>query len=156
MDKLEYRSGTGIMLLNKDNLVFVAARNDMKEDAWQMPQGGLEANESPEVGVLRELEEETHIPARMVAIISRSKEWLSYDFPKDVQAGFFKSKYVGQRQIWFLARYLGRDEDININTEKPEFRAWKWIEPKQLPDVIVDFKKPLYEKLLSEFSTKIQ
>ncbi|MCP9308090.1 RNA pyrophosphohydrolase [Zymomonas mobilis] len=155
MDNLEYRSGVGIMLLNKDNLVFAACRNDMKEEAWQMPQGGLEAKETPEVGALRELEEETGIPPRMVAIISHTKEWLTYDFPADLQASFFKNKYRGQRQLWFLARYLGRDEDININTDKPEFRAWKWVEPKQLPDLIVAFKKPLYEKILSEFSASL-
>jgi len=153
MEGLPYRSGVGIMLLNKYNLVFVAQRIDFKEDAWQMPQGGIDPGENPRQAALRELKEEAGTD--MVEIVAESKEWLEYDLPSDLISKIWKGRFRGQRQRWFVMRFLGEDRDINIHTDEPEFDAWKWADPIDLPDLIVPFKKGLYEKVLEEFSPVI-
>jgi putative (di)nucleoside polyphosphate hydrolase len=140
------------MLLNADDKVFVAQRIDSTLEAWQMPQGGLDQGEAAEAGALRELEEETGIPPRLVEIVARAKAELLYDLPPDLVGKLWKGKYRGQRQTWFLARFLGEDADVDIATPHPEFRAWKWAEPKDLPDMIVPFKRTLYEDVLREFA----
>lgn len=152
MSTLPYRPAAGIMLLNAENRVFVAQRLDTTLEAWQMPQGGLDKGEAAEAGALRELEEETGIPARLVEIVARAKAELLYDLPADLVGKLWKGKYRGQRQTWFLARFLGEDADVDIATAHPEFRAWKWAEPKDLPDMIVPFKRTLYEDVLREFA----
>lgn len=146
-----YRRGAGIMLLNRDGKLFVAARIDNPEDAWQMPQGGLDEGEDPWAGVLRELEEETGISPRLVERIAHCSEPLRYDLPPELRAKVWGGKWKGQVQHWFLARFLGRDEDVNLDTEHPEFRAWKWVEPGEAPELIVPFKRDLYRRLLDEF-----
>jgi putative (di)nucleoside polyphosphate hydrolase len=143
------------MLLNREGKVFVAQRLDSTLEAWQMPQGGLDAGEDPEQGALRELEEETGIPAGKVEIIARCPEPLTYDLPDDLVGKLWKGKWRGQVQHWFLARFLGTDEDIDIETEKPEFRAWKWADPDELPAMIVPFKKKLYEEVLAAFRDRL-
>lgn len=147
-----YRRGVGVMLLNARNQVFVGARIDNTDEAWQMPQGGIDKGEEPWSTALRELEEETGIPPRLVERISRCPERLKYDLPEELQGKLWGGKWRGQDQDWYLARFLGRDGEINIATKHPEFREWKWIEPGQLPDLIVPFKRDLYRRLLSEFA----
>ncbi|HEX8528337.1 RNA pyrophosphohydrolase [Allosphingosinicella sp.] len=148
---LPYRPGAGVMLLNREGKVFVAQRIDSTLEAWQMPQGGLEEGEDPQDGALRELEEETGIDRDKVEILARCPLELTYDLPGELVGKMWKGKWRGQRQHWFLARFLGRDEEIDIATATPEFRAWKWAEPAELPAMIVPFKKQLYEKLLDAF-----
>jgi putative (di)nucleoside polyphosphate hydrolase len=139
------------MLLNRQGKVFVAQRLDSTLEAWQMPQGGLDEGEEAEAGALRELEEETGIGRTQVEIIARAPAELFYDLPADLVGKLWKGKWRGQRQAWFLARFTGRDEDIDLNTAHPEFRAWKWADPDELPAMIVPFKKQLYEDVIEAF-----
>ena len=147
-----YRPAVGVMLINPARKVWVGQRLDNALEAWQMPQGGLDPGEDVLEGALRELEEETGIGRRLVEIVARAREELTYDLPDDLIGKIWKEKWRGQRQTWFLARFLGRDEDVHIDTEEPEFRAWKWAEPAELPAMIVSFKKKLYEDVLAAFA----
>jgi putative (di)nucleoside polyphosphate hydrolase len=149
---LPYRPGAGVMLLNREGKVFVAQRLDSTLEAWQMPQGGLDEGEEPEEGALRELEEETGIPRHRVEIVARCPIELTYDLPEDLVGKMWKGKWRGQRQTWFLMRFLGEDGDVNLETADPEFRAWKWAEASELPAMIVPFKKEMYGKLLEAFA----
>jgi putative (di)nucleoside polyphosphate hydrolase len=146
-----YRLGGGIMLLNAEGKVFVAARIDNPDDAWQMPQGGIDEGEEPWAGTLRELEEETGIRPELVRKIAEHPERLRYDLPEEWRK-LWRGKWKGQMQHWYLARFLGQDEDVNIQTDHPEFRDWKWVEPSALPDLIVPFKRELYRRLLEDFA----
>jgi putative (di)nucleoside polyphosphate hydrolase len=150
-----YRRGVGVMLLNRDGKVFVGARIDNTDEAWQMPQGGLDKGEDPWACALRELEEETGIPPRLVERITQCPERLKYDLPQELRGKLWGGKYVGQEQDWYLARFLGDDRDVNIATDHPEFREWKWVEPEQVPELIVPFKRDLYRRLLREFGPSI-
>jgi putative (di)nucleoside polyphosphate hydrolase len=152
MKDLPYRPAAGVMLLNPEKKVFVAQRIDTTLEAWQMPQGGLDEGEDAEAGALRELEEETGIPPRLVEIVARAHRELLYDLPDDLIGKLWGGRYRGQRQSWFLACFLGRDEDIDLDTPHPEFRAWRWAEPADLPHLIVPFKKALYESVLEAFA----
>ena len=146
-----YRQGVGIMLLNRDGKVFVGARIDNPEDAWQMPQGGMDEGEDPWATALRELEEETGIPPALVERVAMCPEQLRYDLPEESRPRHWGGKWRGQVQHWFLCRFVGRDEDIDISTAHAEFRAWKWVQPEQLPELIVPFKRDLYRRLLKDF-----
>lgn len=146
-----YRPAAGIMLINAEGKVWVGQRRDSTLEAWQMPQGGLDKGEEPEAGALRELEEETGITADKVEIIARCPQELTYDLPDDLIGVVWKAKYRGQRQTWFLARFLGTDADVNLDTADPEFRAWRWAEIDDLPRLIVPFKKQLYEDVIATF-----
>lgn len=147
--RLPYRPCVGVMLLNADNQVFVAQRRDMKTEAWQMPQGGIDKGETPRDAAFRELEEETG--TRNAEILAETQGWLDYDLPLDLLPKLWKGRYRGQRQKWFAMRYLGRDEDIDIETEEPEFSAWKWADVDELPSLIVSFKRELYRQVVAEF-----
>lgn len=147
-----YRRGVGVMLLNHQGKVFVGARIDNTDEAWQMPQGGIDEGEEPWATALRELEEETGIPPHLIERIASCPERMKYDLPVELRGKLWGGKYKGQDQDWYLARLLGADSDIDIHTKHPEFREWKWIEPEQLPDLIVPFKRGLYRQLLREFS----
>ena len=147
-----YRPAVGVMLLNRERKVWVGQRLDSTLEAWQMPQGGLDAGESPLEGAYRELEEETGIARRLVELVDQAKEELTYDLPDDLIGKVWKEPWRGQRQTWFLMRFLGQDSDVNIATPDPEFRAWKWAEPAELPALIVPFKKKLYEDLVEAFA----
>lgn len=153
-DPRGYRRGVGVMLLNSEGKVFVGARIDNTDEAWQMPQGGIDDGEhdDPWLTALRELEEETGIPPHLVERAADCPERLKYDLPPELRGSLWKGKYKGQDQDWYLARFLGRDSDINIATAHPEFREWKWIEPEELPELIVPFKRDLYRQLLLEFA----
>jgi putative (di)nucleoside polyphosphate hydrolase len=151
-DDHPYRRGVGVMLLNRDGKVFVGARIDNTDEAWQMPQGGIDEDEDPWATALRELEEETGIAPRLVEKIAECPERLKYDLPAELQPRLWGGKWKGQDQDWYLARFLGTDADVDIATEHPEFRDWKWIEPAELPELIVPFKRELYRQLLSEFA----
>ena len=147
-----YRRGVGVMLLNADGKVWVGARIDNPADAWQMPQGGIDDGEAPWVTALRELEEETGISSHLVEHVAQCPERLRYDLPDEWRSRLWGGQWLGQEQDWFLCRFLGRDADVNIATEHPEFREWKWVEPQRLPDLIVPFKRDLYRKLLDAFA----
>jgi putative (di)nucleoside polyphosphate hydrolase len=148
---LPYRPGAGVMLVNRQGKVFVAQRLDSTLEAWQMPQGGLDEGEEPRDGALRELHEETGIPLDKVEVIAAAPEPLLYDLPEDLVGKLWKGKWRGQRQHWYLCRFLGEDSDVNIETEHPEFRAWKWADPDDLPTMIVPFKRKLYKDVLAAF-----
>jgi putative (di)nucleoside polyphosphate hydrolase len=149
---LPYRPAVGVMLLNAEDKVFVGQRLDSTLEAWQMPQGGTDPGEDSREAALRELEEETGIDRRNVEIIACASRQLDYDLPADLIGKLWKGRYRGQRQTWYLARFLGRDEDVNIATHEPEFRAWRWVDARELPRLIVPFKKALYEAVLEEFA----
>ncbi|MCL6684342.1 RNA pyrophosphohydrolase [Sphingomonas alba] len=151
-DENRYRRGVGVMLLNSHGKVFVGARIDNTDEAWQMPQGGIDKAEDPWDTALRELEEETGISPQLVERVTVCPERLKYDLPVQLRTKLWGGKWIGQDQDWYLCRFLGQDSDVNIATKHPEFRAWKWIEPSQLPELIVPFKRPLYEQLLAEFA----
>ena len=148
---LPYRPCAGIMLLNRDGQVFVGQRIDSTLEAWQMPQGGIDPGEAAEQTAVRELGEETGIAAHHVALIAAAPTDLTYDLPPAMIGKVWKGKYRGQRQRWFLFRFLGEDKDIDIATPHPEFRAWRWIDPEDLPRMIVPFKRELYEQVLAAF-----
>jgi len=149
---LPLRSGVGIVVVNKDNKVFVAKRIDNSKDYWQMPQGGVDEGEDFLTAAFRELEEETSI--KNVKLIKEIDEMISYELPKNLLGIIWKGKFRGQNQKWFLMRYLGKDEDINIKTKNPEFLDWKWIELDEITNVVVDFKLHVYQ-LLKEKVKKI-
>jgi putative (di)nucleoside polyphosphate hydrolase len=148
--KLGYRSAVGVMLLSRAGEVLVARRIDMPMmPAWQMPQGGIDPGETPVQAALRELKEE--IGTDKAEILGESRVWLKYDLPAELASGIWGGRYRGQRQKWFAMRFTGNDTDIDLGTDHPEFDAWKWIQPEQLPEVIVPFKRQLYIDILAEF-----
>ena len=143
--RLPLRSGVGIVLLNKENKVFVAKRIDNPKNFWQMPQGGVNDGEDYLSAAFRELEEETSV--KNVKLIKEIEGTTSYELPDNLLGIIWKGKYKGQKQKWFLMRYIGKDEDININTKKPEFLEWKWIDINRITEVVVDFKLEVYKEL---------
>lgn len=149
---LPYRPAVGILLLNAAGKAFVGQRLDSTLEAWQLPQGGVDPGEDTTSAALRELEEETGIIAAKVAIIERAARELDYDLPGDLIGKLWKGRYRGQRQTWFAMRFLGTDADVDLATPHPEFRAWKWAEPGELPAMIVPFKRDLYENVLRAFA----
>ena len=150
-NKLPYRSNVGIMMVNEKGYVFVGQRIDNNQNAWQMPQGGIDAGEDPETAAYRELLEETGVKKQDVRFVASSSQWLSYDLPEDLIPILWNGKFRGQKQKWFLFKFLGEDRDINIATEHPEFSKWKWISKENLLKEIVPFKKSVYENVLKEF-----
>lgn len=144
-----YRPCVGIMLVNAESKVFVGRRIDQNSDAWQMPQGGIDADELPPDAAKRELLEETSIAsADFVAI---SDDWFYYDIPTDVTGGLWQGKFKGQKQLWFLMRFFGSDDEINLHTLHPEFSEWKWCEIEELVPGIVTFKRDVYQKVIDQF-----
>ena len=149
--ELPLRLGVGIALLNHENKVFVGKRIDNPVNLWQMPQGGIGKNENFLQAAKRELEEETSV--KTVEVIKELNEWLTYDLPKNLLGKLWKGKYRGQKQKWFVMKFLGKNDEINIRTKKPEFLDWKWIHPSDLPGVAVGFKVNIYKKMAKELAT---
>jgi len=145
---LPLRTGVGISVLNSKNQVFVGKRKDNPFDKWQMPQGGVEPDETLLIAMKRELEEETSI--KNFKILKEFNQWLEYDLPENLIGKIWKGKYRGQKQKWFIVRFTGEESEININTKHPEFIEWKWIEMNLLPNLIVNFKKHVYRDVLVE------
>ena len=152
-DSLPYRPCVGVMLLNDRGQVFVAKRCGTA-DAWQMPQGGIDEGEGVHEAALRELKEE--IGTDKAEILGETAETLRYDLPDHLLGKVWKGRWRGQEQVWLAARFTGRDEDIDLATEHPEFDAWKWVDADALPTLIVPFKRPVYETVLKEFETIIK
>ena len=150
---LPFRDGVGIVVLNKDNKVFVAKRIDNPKNFWQMPQGGVDKGENFLSAAYRELEEETSI--KSVKLIKEIDKITTYLLPKNLLGVIWKGKYKGQKQKWFLMRFLGSDNEININTNKPEFLEWKWIDLDMITEVVVDFKLEVYKTLQKEIKSII-
>lgn len=148
-DDLPYRTGVGMMLLNRAGEVFVGQRIDTTMEAWQLPQGGVDDGEDFETAALRELEEE--IGTANIEVIARTQDWLSYDLPQDIRGKVWGGRFRGQRQIWYVMRFLGEDSEINIETAHPEFSEWKWVTWDELDRIIVPFKRQLYKELKDRF-----
>ena len=148
---LPLRLGVGIVVLNHENKVFVGKRIDNPKNSWQMPQGGVDQNENFLQAAKRELKEETGI--RSIKVIKKLDKWLEYDLPNNLLGKLWNGKYRGQKQKWFIMKFLGKNEEINIKTKNPEFLNWKWIVPSDLPKVVVYFKLNIYKKLANELTS---
>jgi len=146
--ELPLRIGVGIVLLNHENKVFVGKRIDNPANSWQMPQGGVDENEDFLQAAKRELEEETSI--KTVAVIKELEEWLTYDLPENLLGKLWKGKYRGQKQKWFIMKFLGKNKEINIKTKHPEFLDWKWVNIENLTDEVVNFKIHVYKQIQKE------
>ncbi len=146
--KLPMRPGVGIIVLNNENKVFVGKRKDNPIDKWQMPQGGVDKGEDFISAMRRELLEETSI--RSIKILKEIEGFFEYELPENLIGVIWKGKFRGQKQKWFITKFIGEEKEINLKTKKPEFIEWKWIIPEKLPDVIVEFKKNMYLKLLKD------
>ena len=147
----DYRPNVGMMIINQKKEIFVGKRIDHPSNFWQMPQGGIDAQEIPFIAALREMDEEVGIKKNKVDLLTESKDWYYYSIPSDLAKTLWKGKYKGQRQKWFLYKFKGTEKDINIHTEHPEFSDYKWVTKDFLVPNIVPFKKKIYEKLLLEF-----
>ena len=154
IEKLPFRIGVGIIVLNNKNQVFVGKRKDNPGNNWQMPQGGINKGEDFISAMKRELMEETSI--KNIKILKELEHLYQYDLPKNLVGIIWKGKFRGQRQKWFITRFLGKDTEINLKTKHPEFIEWKWIEPEKLPEVIVYFKKEMYLSLVKEIKLLIE
>ena len=150
VSKLEYRKNVGMVLVNTNGHIFAGKRLDNNSDAWQMPQGGIDKGETPEVAAFRELSEETGIHHSKARLIGATAGWLSYDIPVELIPLLWNGQYKGQEQKWFAFEFLGKDSDINIITKEPEFSEWAWKSKKDLLSSIVPFKLEVYQKVFSE------
>ncbi len=146
-----YRNGIGIVIINDQKKIFVGKRIDNNSDAWQMPQGGIDAGEDEDIALFRELKEETGINQNAVKLLAKSKDYFYYNLPYFLQKKFWGGKYLGQRQRWYLLEFVGSDEQININSVEPEFSQWKWVTEAEVITSIVAFKRDLYKQVLREF-----
>lgn len=153
--KLPYRANVGVMLINQKGDVWVGQRNDRYADAWQMPQGGIDRDEDAYEAALRELEEETGVTRDLVELVAESDGWLAYDLPHEVVPKFWGGKYRGQEQKWYLLRFHGSDDQVNIETDHPEFSAWCWQPVDQLVEKIVPFKREVYARVIAAFEAHL-
>ena len=151
LDGLPYRPCVGVLLFNARRQVLVGRRIDMVQEAWQMPQGGIDRGEDPRETALRELEEETGVTPDKVKLLAETQEWLHYDLPPHLVNRVWRGRYRGQEQKWFAARFLGTDADIDVDTAHPEFSDWRWSPADELAANAVSFKRALYEAVIAEF-----
>lgn len=156
IEALPYRACVGVMLVNGQGQVFVGQRIDTEAPAWQMPQGGIDPGEDPMQAALRELREETGLTPDLVTVEAQTADWVSYDLPPDLVPKIWKGQFRGQRQHWFLMRFLGRDDQIRIDTDHPEFSEWRWLDPSQLVNSIVPFKRQVYQAVCEEFCSHLR
>jgi putative (di)nucleoside polyphosphate hydrolase len=150
--KLPYRQNVGVMLVNAEGAAFVGQRLDSEVAAWQMPQGGIDKGEDAETAALRELEEETGVSPDLVTLVAQTEGWISYDLPHDIVPKIWKGRFKGQEQKWFLFRFHGQDDQINIEVDHQEFSEWRWLPVDQLVANIVPFKRAVYEQVVAEFA----
>ncbi|WP_370879055.1 RNA pyrophosphohydrolase [Gemmobacter fulvus] len=150
-DTLPYRPCVGVVLINAEGLIFTGNRKDSAVAAWQMPQGGIDDGEKPRKAALRELWEETGVTEDLVEFIAKTEDWLTYDLPPELLGKVWGGKYRGQKQKWFLFRYLGRDDQVTIDTDHPEFDRWQWSEADAMVANIVPFKRAVYEQVVAAF-----
>lgn len=148
---LPYRPCAGVVLINREGLIFAGRRIDGPRDAWQMPQGGIDAGEDHRQAALRELVEETGVPADKVRVLDETPGWVNYDLPPELRGKVWKGRFGGQRQKWVLMQFLGDDADIRIDTEHPEFDAWAWVRADDLLAGIVPFKRDAYAQVIAAF-----
>jgi len=151
-----YRHGVGVVLINSHRKIFVGKRIDNQSDAWQMPQGGIDIGEDEDIAMYRELFEETGIKAENVKLLKKSSKYFYYNLPYKLQKKFWGGKYLGQKQRWYLLEFIGNDSAVNISTHEPEFSEWKWVNSQDLINLIVNFKKPLYQQIVDEFNDYLQ
>jgi putative (di)nucleoside polyphosphate hydrolase len=151
MNDLPYRPCVGVMLINPAGLIFAGQRVDSPTAAWQMPQGGIDDGEKPRAAALRELWEETGVTADLVEFVAKTDDWVTYDLPPDLLGRVWGGKYRGQRQKWFLYRFTGHDDQVNIATAHPEFARWKWTRADEMIAAIVPFKRDVYAQVIAEF-----
>lgn len=149
--KLPYRPCVGVMLVNALGEAFVGQRSDRDQNAWQMPQGGVEKGEAPDEAALRELEEETGVSRDLVTIVAETRGWVPYDLPYDLVPHIWNGRFRGQEQKWFLMRFEGRDDQVKIETKHQEFSQWRWLPVAELVPNIVPFKRAVYEAVVAEF-----
>lgn len=148
---LPYRPCVGVTLIDPRGYIFAGQRLDATQAAWQMPQGGIDPGEKPRAAALRELWEETGVTADLVELVAKSADWVTYDLPPELLGRVWGGKYRGQRQRWFLFRFTGRDDQIDIATKHPEFSEWKWVSAREMVASIVPFKRAVYEKVVTDF-----
>lgn len=156
IEALPYRPCVGVVLINAEGRIFTGQRIDNPGNAWQMPQGGIDDGEKPRAAALRELWEETGITDDLVEFIAKAEDWVYYDLPDELIGKIWNGKYRGQRQKWFLFRYLGTDAQVNIQTEHPEFSVWSWMERPQVVESIVPFKRDVYEAVFAAFADHLK